>query len=189
MTKPIVTDLKPQGVDLEAGKAYAWCACGRSQSQPFCDGSHAGTGLEPKVFKVDKDKTAYLCMCRQTASPAFCDGSHARLPEDALGTEREPETPAGDVPAAKPTPEEPTVAFIHDLARDGLGKLGHHGPMAAMGVPRKDLPHWDDIQVMVAQLARKPLLDDVPVGTELVIGPEAKRPLTLSMPLFVSTCC
>jgi glutamate synthase domain-containing protein 2 len=58
--------------------------------------------------------------------------------------------------------------------------------MTSMGVPRKDLPHWDDIQIMVAQMATKPLLDDVTVGTELVIGPEAERPLHLDIPLFVS---
>ena len=55
-----------------------------------------------------------------------------------------------------------------------------------MGVPRKDLPHWDDLQIMAAQMATKPLMDDVEVGTELVIGPEAAKPLRLDIPLFVS---
>ena len=64
--------------------------------------------------------------------------------------------------------------------------LGHHGPMAAMGVPRNQLPKWDDIQIMVAQLHRKPLPEDAAVGTNLVIGPEAKKPLELKIPLFVS---
>jgi glutamate synthase domain-containing protein 2 len=90
------------------------------------------------------------------------------------------------MPEPEPTPEEPTVAFIHQLARDGLSKLGHHGPMGAMGVPRAKLPDWNDIQFLVAQLATKPLLEDVPVGTELIIGPESKRPLRLDIPLFVS---
>jgi len=72
------------------------------------------------------------------------------------------------------------------LARDGLSRLGHHGEMAAMGVPRKDLPHWDDIQILPAQMARKPLLDDVPVATSVTIGPRAVRPLRLDIPLFVS---
>lgn len=84
-----------------------------------------------------------------------------------------------------PTPEEPTVARIHELARDGLSKLGRHGEMGAMGVPRKDLPDWDDIQILAAQMARKPLLDDHPVATEGVIGPRADKPLTPSIPLFV----
>jgi glutamate synthase domain-containing protein 2 len=90
------------------------------------------------------------------------------------------------MPEPSPTPEEPTVAFIHQLAEEGLSKLGHHGPMGAMGVPRTDLPTWDDIQIMVAQLAVKPLMEDVAVGTELIIGPEAKKPLRLEIPLFVS---
>jgi len=93
---------------------------------------------------------------------------------------------AGDIPVAVVTPEEPTVTFIHQLARDGLSKLGHHGPMTSMGVPRHLLPHWDDLQVMVAQMARKPLLENIPVATKLIIGPKAKKPLTLDIPLFVS---
>lgn len=78
------------------------------------------------------------------------------------------------------------MARIHELARDGLSKLGHHGEMGAMGVPRKDLPQWDDIQILPAQMARKPLLDHEPVATAVTIGPRAKRPLTLEIPLFVS---
>lgn len=78
------------------------------------------------------------------------------------------------------------VARIHALARDGLSKVGHHGEMGAMGVPRMDLPRWDDIQILPAQFARKPLMDDTGVGTELVIRPSAKKPLVLKIPLFVS---
>jgi len=92
----------------------------------------------------------------------------------------------GSVPSATPTPEEPTVARIHELARDGLSKLGHHGEMGSMGVPRKDLPHWDDIQILPAQLAKKPLLDDQVVSSSVIIGPRAQRPLSLDIPLFVS---
>lgn len=84
------------------------------------------------------------------------------------------------------TDAEPHNHFIQQLAKDGLSKLGHHGPMAAMGVSRDELPLWDDIQLVTAQLAKVPLLDDDPVGTEVVIGPNAKKPLTLKIPLFVS---
>ena len=91
-----------------------------------------------------------------------------------------------NVPAARNTAIEPTLEFIHSLARDGLDKTGHHGPMGAMGVPRPTLPQWDDIQILPAQLATKPLAEDVEVGTELVIGPNAKRPLRLKIPIFVS---
>ena len=64
--------------------------------------------------------------------------------------------------------------------------MGHHGPMTSMGVPRHELPHWDDLQMMVAQMATKPLMEDHPVATELVIGPESRKPLKLKIPLFVS---
>jgi len=84
------------------------------------------------------------------------------------------------------TDAEPHNHFIQQLAKDGLSKLGHHGPMGAMGVTRDELPLWDDLQFVTAQLAKVPLLDDDPVGTEVVIGPNAKKPLTLKIPLFVS---
>ncbi|NNE07823.1 MAG: Rieske 2Fe-2S domain-containing protein [Gemmatimonadetes bacterium] len=84
------------------------------------------------------------------------------------------------------TSEEPYNNYIQDLARNGLAKHGHHGPVSAMGVPLTELPRWDDIQLLTGQLARRPLLDDHEVGTNLVIGPNAKKPLELAIPLFVS---
>ena len=84
------------------------------------------------------------------------------------------------------TDAEPHTGFIQQLANNGLSKLGHHGRVAAMGVPRQELPKWEDIQFVTAQLATMPLLDDDPVGTETVIGPGAKKPLKLDIPLFVS---
>ncbi len=83
-------------------------------------------------------------------------------------------------------PEEPFVAYIHELAAYGLSKTGHHGPVAAMGVPRDDLPKWDGIQFVTAQLARRPLLDAEPVGTDVCVGPNATQPLWLDMPIIVS---
>jgi len=82
--------------------------------------------------------------------------------------------------------EEPHNKLIQQLAREGLSKVGHHGPSAAMGVPRQELPSWDDLQIVTAQLATKPLLDEHDVGTELVVGPGADKPLKLKIPLFVS---
>jgi glutamate synthase domain-containing protein 2 len=84
------------------------------------------------------------------------------------------------------TVDEPHVHYIAELAQDGLSKLGHHGPIGAMGVSRVDLPSWDDVQLNVAQLHRMPLLDDVEVGTDLIIGAGANKPLRLEIPLFVS---
>ncbi len=83
-------------------------------------------------------------------------------------------------------PEEPHNPLIQELARNGLEKFGHHGPVSAMGVARQDLPTWDDLQFVTAQLWRVPKLDDAPVGTELVIGPKAAKPLRLDIPIFVS---
>lgn len=84
------------------------------------------------------------------------------------------------------TPDEPQVSFIRELASNGLDKVGHHGPIGAMGVPHSQLPSWNDIQLVTAQLATMPLLDDEPVETELVIGPTAAKPLRLDIPLLVS---
>ena len=84
------------------------------------------------------------------------------------------------------TDDEPHVKLIHQLASEGLSKTGHHGPVGAMGVSRNQLPSWDDLQFVVAQLANMPLLDDEIVKSELVIGPRAAKPLKLEIPLFVS---
>ncbi len=80
-------------------------------------------------------------------------------------------------------PEEPFNRHIRTLAK---GRVGHHGPVSAMGVPLTELPRWGGLQLLTAQLARKPLLDDTEVGSELVIGPNARRPLRLDIPIFVS---
>ncbi len=182
---PIVAAKSPAEVEVRKGETYYWCRCGRSSNQPFCDGSHKGTDITPLAFNAQEDDTVYLCCCKATGDAPFCDGTHAKLGDDVAVGDPVPERTGGDeAPAAEPTPEEPTVARIHRLARKGLA--GHHGEMTAMGVPRKDLPHWDDIQILTAQLATKPLADDAEVRTELVIGPRSEKPLTLEIPLFVS---
>jgi len=79
MSKPNIPQKAPYPVDLEAGKNYAWCACGESSIQPFCDGSHKGTGLMPRVFTAEDTKKAYLCGCKHTGNGPFCDGSHSDL--------------------------------------------------------------------------------------------------------------
>ncbi len=79
MANPTIADKQPIPIELEKGKTYAWCSCGLSENQPFCDGSHAGTEFSPKVFKAEETKTAYMCMCKHTANPGLCDGSHKNL--------------------------------------------------------------------------------------------------------------
>ncbi|MEP0519937.1 MAG: glutamate synthase-related protein [Hyphomicrobiales bacterium] len=84
------------------------------------------------------------------------------------------------------TDEEPYNGLIRNYAKSGLSKTGHHGQVDSMGVPRNQLPSWDDIQLLTAQLHKPPLLDDDAVGTHTIIGPNAQKPLHLDIPLFVS---
>jgi CDGSH-type Zn-finger protein/mannose-6-phosphate isomerase-like protein (cupin superfamily) len=79
MSEAVVASRKPLLVELKAGRRYAWCACGRSRRQPFCDGSHAGTGFEPVAFIADADRETLLCGCKRTGRAPFCDGSHNAL--------------------------------------------------------------------------------------------------------------
>ena len=76
---PVVAQKAPYAVDVEAGKTYYWCSCGRSAKQPYCDGSHKGTGLTPMAYAPDKTGKAWLCGCKASANKPMCDGSHKQL--------------------------------------------------------------------------------------------------------------
>src|ERR1700722_16319394 len=81
MTTPVVAPPKPCLVNLKGGRTYFWCSCGRSANQPFCDGSHKGTGFEPLKFTATPENTeVLLCGCKHTATPPYCDGAHTNLP-------------------------------------------------------------------------------------------------------------
>ena len=79
MDRPKIADTCPKQVDLEQGKKYAYCTCGLSENQPFCDGKHKGTDFVPIVFEADENKTAYFCQCKQTSNGPYCDGSHNEI--------------------------------------------------------------------------------------------------------------
>lgn len=76
MTEPVRAADLPIAIEVEAGKSYFWCACGRSKKQPFCDGSHKDTGFVPLKYQADKSKKVFFCGCKQTGNQPLCDGSH-----------------------------------------------------------------------------------------------------------------
>lgn len=76
MSDPTALQLSPYLVELEEGRLYSWCRCGRSSRQPFCDGAHKGTGIEPLVFTAQSTGAVNLCGCKQSADEPYCDGSH-----------------------------------------------------------------------------------------------------------------
>lgn len=79
MADPTIAARQPVKVQLQAGKNYAWCACGLSKNQPWCDGSHKGTDFQPLVFRAEKDEEAWMCQCKHTGAKPRCDGTHQTL--------------------------------------------------------------------------------------------------------------
>lgn len=75
----VVAQQAPYEVELKEGRSYAWCSCGRSAKQPFCDGSHKVTSLTPIVFKAARSETVFLCGCKATGDQPYCDGTHNSL--------------------------------------------------------------------------------------------------------------
>jgi len=79
MESPKIAGKAPIKVSVEEGKTYAWCSCGESANQPFCDGSHKGTGFAPKMYVAEATKDVHFCACKQSSHPILCDGSHKSL--------------------------------------------------------------------------------------------------------------
>lgn len=77
--EPHVPQKSPYAVEVEAGKSYFWCACGQSSKQPFCDGSHKGSGFSPVKWEASESRTVYFCGCKHSASQPLCDGAHKQL--------------------------------------------------------------------------------------------------------------
>jgi CDGSH-type Zn-finger protein len=80
MSEPVIAGKVPLPVDVEAGKAYWWCSCGKSARQPFCDGSHKGTDFTPVRYDATQTGKVWFCACKHSAKAPLCDGSHKNLP-------------------------------------------------------------------------------------------------------------
>ncbi len=150
-------------------------------------------GLHGWDFQYETGVSSYDNAERLKKFAAWVEDNHVCVDEAEIAAwERENPQPfdrdryLGNFADTHPIEEEPHVGLIQSYASDGLSKTGHHGLATAMGVSRNELPSWDDIQFITAQLATPPHLDEVEVGTEVVIGPNAAKPLTLEIPLFVS---
>lgn len=79
MTEPVIAQKAPYEVEVEEGKSYFWCACGKSATQPFCDSSHVGTGIQPLKHKAEKSGRLFFCGCKHSGRKPLCDGSHSKL--------------------------------------------------------------------------------------------------------------
>ncbi len=189
------------GVDLvivrfddEVSVLYGRCAHrGALMSDGHVDGDNLICGVHGWDYRVDSGVSEYNNSETLPKFNAWMEDGLVCVDEDEISAwaiehpqpyDREAYQGAYQDPTG--TSDEPHVKFIRKLANEGLTKLGHHGPSAAMGVPRDSLPKWDDLQFVVGQLHKLPLLDDESVGTGIVIGPNAEKPLHLDIPLFVS---
>ncbi|MEC9435360.1 MAG: CDGSH iron-sulfur domain-containing protein [Pseudomonadota bacterium] len=76
---PVIAQKAPYAVEVETGKTYFWCACGKSAKQPFCDGSHKGSDFAPVKWTSQKDGKAFFCGCKRTSGAPLCDGTHKAL--------------------------------------------------------------------------------------------------------------
>jgi CDGSH-type Zn-finger protein len=76
MSKPVRASDTPFAVEVEEGKKYSWCTCGKSSKQPFCNGAHKGTEFSPLRYTASESKTMYFCGCKETKAQPLCDGSH-----------------------------------------------------------------------------------------------------------------
>jgi mannose-6-phosphate isomerase-like protein (cupin superfamily)/CDGSH-type Zn-finger protein len=122
-TRPVIANRKGYYWELKAGKRYLWCSCGRSKSQPFCDGSHVGSGFLPIAFKAERDEDVIFCGCKQTGTGPFCDGAHSNLPggyltDDPLSPENQ--RVATVAPGAGPIVQLDGACYVFSTARAPL---------------------------------------------------------------------
>ncbi len=167
---------------------------GALMADGFVRGKDLICGVHDWDYRLDTGVSAYANEEKLPKFTAWIEGDDVLVDTDEINAwaEENPQPFNRDAylglyaDTSHGTPEEPSNGAIQNYARNGLSKTGHHGAMTSMGVPRDQLPVWEDIQILTAQLHRPPLLEDDEVGTEVVIGPNAQKPLRLKIPLFVS---
>lgn len=157
------------------------------------DGPNLICGLHNWDFRYDTGVSEYANSEVLEKFSSWVEGDHLLVDEDEIAAWHikhpqpfQRDTYLGQYADTHPAEEEPHVGVIQEYAKNGLSRTGHHGQTDAMGVSRTELPSWDDIQFVTAQLHKVPQLDEAKVGTDVVIGPGAQKPLRLDIPLFVS---
>lgn len=188
-------DLVVVRIDDEVSVFYGRCLHrGALMSDGFVRGKNLICGVHDWDYRLDSGVSSYNNEEKLPKFKAWVEGGDVLVDEDEINAWAH-ENPQPYFRKAylglyadpsHGTSEEPHTREIHTYARHGLRKTGHHGIVDSMGVPGNELPKWDDIQLLTAQLARPPLLEDDRVGTEVIIGPNAQKPLRLKIPLFVS---
>lgn len=188
-------DLVVVRFDDEVSVFYGRCLHrGALMADGFVRGNDLICGVHNWDYRLDTGVSAYANEEKLPKFKAWTDGDEVLVDVDEITAWADDNPQPFDrdsylglyADTSHGTPEEPNNGLIQQYARDGLSKTGHHGQVESMGVPRDELPKWDDIQILTAQLHKAPLLDDQQVETEVVIGPNAQKPLRLAIPLFVS---
>jgi glutamate synthase domain-containing protein 2 len=180
----------------ETGISVLYGRClhrGALMSDGYVDGHNLICGVHGWDYRVDTGVSEYNDKEVLHKFQEYIEGDSLLVDENEIATfETKHPQPfnrdeyLGAYADTHPEDSEPYTGYIKELAKNGLKNIGHHGFSASMGVDRNTLPKWNDIQFLPAQLATRPLLDDEDVATKVVIGPKAKKPLHLDIPLFVS---
>jgi len=187
-------DLVVTRYDNNVSVLYGRCAHrGALMADGFVDGDNLICGLHGWDYRIESGISEYNNRETLPKFNAWIEAGRVLVDKDEISSwaKSHPQpydhgAYQGEYQDPTGTADEPYVKYIRKLANEGLSKMGHHGPSGAMGVPRDSLPKWDDLQFVVGQLHKLPLLDEEPVATGLVIGPRARKPLHLEIPLFVS---
>lgn len=189
------TDLVVIRYGSEVSVLYGRCLHrGALLSDGRVEGNNLICGLHNWDYRLDTGVSEYAPTERLHKFPTLvhegqvyvCEEDVKRFEDEEIPSRFQTDEYLGLYADTHPESTEPYTLYIKHLAQHGLTEYGHHGATDAMGVDRNTLPKWEDIQILPAQLAQKPLLDDAHVSTKVVIGPKANRPLEFDIPIFVS---